>query len=226
VSRSPISLDSFTSKRLEEIRGTAPWRSPSVRNLAAFSQNTDCKLAQLGFATGVDFDRILKGTRYQASFGQSPFAIQRGLAFERVLRDNNYARTIELLGALIGVDATSARVVNLREGFPAGPNENRERAQATVLLLRQIINGDPKAPHLIDGAILQANLGGREGFFEADAIAVKDVGGLIRVAEVKSFPKVDNRVDPDQLGAALDQVAVYLYLTRRFVAEMGAIPSD
>ena len=65
--------------------------------LAAFAQNTDCPLATLGFAAGVDFDRLLFGTRFRAPFGQSPFAIQRGLAFEKMLRDNDYALTLGLL---------------------------------------------------------------------------------------------------------------------------------
>src|SRR5262245_33944429 len=84
-------------QRLEEIRGGAPRRSPTVRVLAAHAQHTDCHLAALGFAAGVDFDRLLEGTRFKAPFGQSPFALFRGLAFEKRLRDNDYAALRELL---------------------------------------------------------------------------------------------------------------------------------
>src|SRR5262244_353729 len=100
--RTGKSLDS----RMAEIRGTSPLRSPTVRVLAAFAQNTDCPLATLGFAAGVDFDRLLIGTRFRAPFGQSPFAIQRGLAFEKILRDNDYALTLGLLRGPLGLPPT------------------------------------------------------------------------------------------------------------------------
>jgi hypothetical protein len=76
---------------------------------------------------------------------------------------------------------------------------------------------------LIDGAVLEALVGGVLAHFEADALAAL-AGGLIRVAEVKSFPQVDGRVDPDKLGAALDQVALYIYLARLEVARLGGYP--
>jgi len=210
--------------RLQCIRGHAPRRSPSVRVLAAFAQNTSCQLATLGFAAGVDFDRLLRGTRYQAAFGQSPFAFARGLAFEKMLREADYDLTLNLLRGPLGLPATGTRVVNLREGFPAGPGRMPARVKATAALLRLILRGDPSAPHLIDGAVVSGVVGGREAFFEADALAARASGGEIRVAEVKSFPKVDDRVDPDQLGAALDQSAVYVVLTREAVAALGGDP--
>src|SRR5262249_31631049 len=113
---------------------------------------------------------------------------------------------------------------NLREGFPSGPGRMPARADATMYLIRRIIDGRADAPHVIDGAVLRGHLGGIEAFFEADALAARDAGGGIRVAEGKSFPKVDDRVDPDQLGAALDQVALYIILARDAVAALGGNP--
>jgi hypothetical protein len=207
-------------RRLEEIRGGAPRRSPTVRALASYAQHTDCKLAALGFAAGVNFDRLLAGTRFQAPFGQSPFAIGRGLAFEKLLRANHYAAALDLLRGLPGFPRTAARVVNLRDGYPAGAGRMPLRARDTAALLKRIVRGDPAAPHLIDGAVLRALVGGQVAYFEADALAAL-AGGEIRGAEVKSFPKVDDRVDPDKLGAALDQVAIYICLTREEVLGLG-----
>jgi hypothetical protein len=76
---------------------------------------------------------------------------------------------------------------------------------------------------LIDGAVLSAIIGGRTAYFEADALAAW-AAAVIHVAEVKSFPKVDERVDPDKLGAALDQVAIYILLTRDAVLKLGGDP--
>src|SRR5262249_21181509 len=38
---------------------------------------------------------------------------------------------------------------------------------------------------------------------------------------IKSFPVVDGRAEQDKLGAALDQVAIYILLTRHLVDEVG-----
>ncbi len=224
MSGSPATLDSVTAKRLDEIRGPLPRRSPNVRVLAAFAQNTDCPLATLGFAAGVDFDRLLVGTRFRAPFGQSPFAIQRGLAFEKMLRDNDYDLTLGLLRGPLGLPPAGTRVVNLREGFPSGPGRMPARVKATSDLVREIVRGNPSAARLIDGAVLVGNIGGVPAYFEADALAARAADGQLHVAEVKSFPKVDDRVDPDQLGSALDQSAVYVLLTCDMVASLGGDP--
>src|SRR5262249_43309317 len=91
--------------RIAEILGTAPRRTPNVRVLAGYAQHICCKLATLGFAAGVDFDRLLAKSRFQMPFGQSPFAIGRGLAFEKLLRADDYAATRELFRALPGFPA-------------------------------------------------------------------------------------------------------------------------
>jgi hypothetical protein len=218
---SPSKIDLVTVTRLDEIRGRAPRRSPNVRVLAAFAQNTDCRLATLGFAAGVDFDRLLVGTRFRAPFGQSPFAFQRGLAFEKMLRENNYALTLGLLRAPLGLPATGTKVINLREGFQSGPGRMPARLKATSDLVREIVRGSPGAAQLLDGAVLVGTIGGVPAYFEADALAARAPVGELRVAEVKSFPKVDDRVDPDQLGSALDQSAVYLLLTCDMVERLG-----
>lgn len=216
-------LDARLQARLERIRGSASHRSPTVRALAAFSQHTDCRLAALGFAAGVDFDRLLTGTDFQAPFGQSPFAFQRGLAFENLLRKDKYAATIELLGSMLALPPSGARIVNLRKGYPKGRDGMKLRAQDTLDLLAAIVRGDPAAPHLIDGAVLTGVVGGLPAYFEADALAAC-ASGIIRAAEVKSFSKVDDRVDPDKLGAALDQVAFYILLAREAILRLGGDP--
>src|SRR5947209_5114713 len=196
-----------------------------VRVLAAFAQNTACRLANLGFAARVDFDQLLKGTRFQAPFGQSPFAFQRGLAFERMLRESNHARTRGLLSEPLGLPSAEMRVTNLRGGIPAACNRMPARADATLNRIQAIIHGEPDAPHLIDGAVLRGTVGGLEEFFEADALAARAADGEIRVVELKSFPKIDDRIAADQLGAALDQTAVYLMLTLDAVAALEGDPT-
>ena len=118
----------------------------------------------------------LVGTRFKAPFGQSPFALYRGLAFEKRLRDNDYAAMRELLRALPGFPRAGANCVNLRKGYPKGPDRMPLRARDTSALLASIVRGDPDAPHLIDGAVLPATVGGTLAHFEADARRHTDVG--------------------------------------------------
>src|SRR5947209_8385037 len=94
--------DQQMDQRLEALRGDAPLRPPTVRVLAAYSGHADCNLASLGFAAGVDYDKLLTGTHYAAPFGQSPFAFSRGLAFERLIAANGYGATLELLRTGMG----------------------------------------------------------------------------------------------------------------------------
>jgi hypothetical protein len=212
-----------TEQRQAVIRGDSPRRSATVHVLAAYSQHTDCNLATLGFSAGVDFDRLLAGTRLRAPFGQSPFAFRRGLAFEKLLRADNYAATAAVLREEMRYTSSGIQVVNVREPYPATAASMPLRARDTREILERIIRGDRSAPDLVDGAVLSATIGGRPAFFEADALAAR-TGVQIRVAEVKSFPKVDDRVDAEKLGAALDQVAIYILLAREEVGRLGGDP--
>jgi hypothetical protein len=218
-----MTTSALLEEGLDEIRGCVPRRPPTVRALAAYAQHTNCRLATLGFAVGVNFDRVLTGTRLQMPFGQSPFSFSRGLAFEKFLRAEDYAVTRQLFAALPGFPVNGARVVNLREGYPKNRTAMPRRAADTLKLLQQVVRGDPTAPHLIDGAVLSAAIAGRVAYFEADALAAL-AQAMIHAAEVKSFPKVDERVDPDKLGAALDQVAIYILLARLAVLTLGGDP--
>jgi hypothetical protein len=217
-------LSAPIERRLETIRGAARLTSPSVRRLAAFAQHTDCRLATLAFATGVDLDRLLKKTRFEGQFGQSPFAFRRGIAFENSLRENNYEPTLQLLRAELKDPLAGAPPVNLRNRYPATREGMPLRLRDTQAILKRIVEGDPAAPNLIDGAVLRGSVGGVEAYFEADALAAR-TGREVRVAEVKSFPKVDDRIDADKLGAALDQVAIYILLTRQEVERLGGDPA-
>jgi len=209
--------------KLAAIRASAPARSPTVRVLAAYAEHSDCNLATLGFAAGVDFDRLLVGTQYEAPFGQSPFAFSRGVAFERMIAKHGYALTLELLREKMDFAVDDAKIINLRQAYQKNKQGMQMRANDTRTLIRQLINGSPTAPNLIDGAVLQASIGGMPAFFEADALAAR-FGGPIHAGEVKSFPVVDGRADRDKLGAALDQVSMYILFAKQLVESIGANP--
>ena len=206
------------------MRGSAPKRAPNVRVLAGFSAHADCALAALGFAARVDFDHLLTGTSYEAPFGMSPFAFARGQSFERSLAEGGYGPLLALLRERMGFNVADARVVNLRSAYPKNRDGMRMRAHETRTMLRDIVRRDPSAPNLIDGAVLDTEIGGIAAHFEADSLAAR-FGGEIHTGEVKSFPVVDGRTEPDKLGSALDQAAIYTLLTARTVETVGGDPA-
>lgn len=208
-----------------DLRGGAPRRSPTVRVLAAYSGHTDCNLATLAFGASVDMDKLLVSTPFQVQFGQSPFAIGRGEQFERSMRADGYSRTLELLRNKMNFAVTDAKIENLRGRYQLNRHGMTLRAHDTRVLIEKIVARDPYAPNLIDGAVLTATIAGQQAFFEADAIAAK-FDSPIHAGEVKSFPVVDGRPDPDKLGSALDQVAVYILLTQDLVDRVGGNPDD
>ena len=218
-------MSTTTASDLVEVRGNAPERNPNVRTLAAFADHTDCALAALGFAAKVDFDRLMVGTDYEAPFGQSPFAFARGLSFERRVAADGYAPVLSLLREHLGFSEDAARVVNLREGFQRNRKGLRERAIAGRDLIAKVVHGHAEAPNLIDGLVLTTSLGGIEAFFEADNVAAAE-GGPIRPGEIKSYPVVDGRADPDKVGATLDQLAVYSLLLAEVIVDVGGDPRE
>jgi hypothetical protein len=214
----------FRQPDFDMIRGSAPAQSPNVRVLAAFSGHADCRLAALGFAAGIDFDRLLAGTPYAVPFGQSPYAFQRGQAFERSLSRDGYGPLLSLLRSELRFKISDARIANLRNAYTRDRQGLRLRAHETRTLLREIVRRTGSAPNIIDGAVLETELGGVRAHFEADSLATT-AGGPVHTGEVKSFPVVDGRADPEKLAAAIDQASVYTLLARLTVAELGGDPA-
>jgi hypothetical protein len=60
-----------------------------------------------------------------------------------------------------------------------------------------MLRDDPAAYNLIDGGVLTTSVGGVRAYFEADALAA-GAHGPVRIGEVKSFPVVDDRGDPEK----------------------------
>lgn len=211
------------NKRLNAIRGTRRRQTPNVRVLAAYANHTDCGIATLGMAAGVNFDLLLAGTQYESTFGQSPFAFARGTNFERQLQEDGHALLLALLRDHMGFDVQDARIENLRARHKHSRQGMLDRSRETDSLLRLMLRNDPEAPNLITGAVLTTRIGGIQAFFEADALAAR-FGGQIHTGEVKSFPIVDERADADKLGSALDQAAIYTLLNRETVERLGGNP--
>jgi hypothetical protein len=208
---------------LARVRGRARTMRPNIRRLAAFASVHSCPTAAVAFAARIDSNHVLAGTTMQVPYGQSPFAIGRGVAFEALLRQHGHAELRRVLSDGLEVDFSLAAIENLREGYQ--PNREGLLLRASVTRSRMAeITSAPDEPVVLDGAVLRADVGGLPAFFEADEMAI-GVNGEIIVGENKSWPVVDGRpTDEDALGAALDQAATYILLGRQTLDQAGADP--
>jgi hypothetical protein len=206
--------------QIDNLVGKAPTRTPTVRALAAFSGHTTCPTATLAFAAGVDLDQLPTGTAYEMPFGASPFHFSRGETFEALVKRDRYGLLLALLRDQLGFAVVDAKVVDLRSAYPKNTAGLRLRAHETKRLLADIARQDPDAVNLIDGAVLSTKIGGRDAYFEADSLSAR-FGGQLYVGEIKSFPVVDERADPEKVGSALDQASMYAHLTCETVTAVG-----
>jgi hypothetical protein len=209
---------------LDRVRGAAPTMRPNVRRLAAFATVHSCPTAAVAFAARIDTNRVLADTSVEMPFGQSPFAIGHGVAFENILRRHGHAELRRVLTEGLQTDFTLAAIENLREGYPPNRTGLALRANVTRTRMAEISTG-PAEPVVLDGAVLRADVGGLPAYFEADEMAI-GVAGEILVGENKSWPVVDGKpTDEDALGAALDQAATYNLLGRRTLEAAGVDPA-
>ena len=154
---------------------------------------------------------------------QSAFAIKRGTRFEADVKAHEYAELIDLLRRE-GFRVGTVRVLPLRDLHPINPRDPdialRARAEATRAAIEAMAAGDPEAPNLIDGGAIRWDYGGATARLETDGIAWR-LGGRIHVVEVKSFPIVDGRGDPEKVGGAAWQASVYVAAIADLLAAAG-----
>ncbi|MFD9689798.1 hypothetical protein ACFWXO_29030 [Kitasatospora sp. NPDC059088] len=205
--------------RLAELRGPAPQRSLNARSLAALAANPGCHRRAVLDAAGVDKSVLAARLGRPAPFGQSPFAIARGLVFESRLKADDHAALLEPLRAHLGVpadDRTPLLVPDLLHR--SGP---AVRADRTAEALARAA-ADPDAWTLLDHPMLRLAVAGSTAYLEPDALVVH--GGRCTVVEIKSFPVLDGSADPAKVGAAARQAAVYVLALQHAAAAAAGLP--
>lgn len=212
---------------LAALRGPLPVKPPNARTLAAIRVNPACNARRVLDAAGVDKSALATKLGRPVPEEQSKFALQRGNRFERLVKDDNYAELIRLLRE-VGYPVEAVRVLPLRDLYPINPRDPSKalaiRAVETKNAIIAMAEGRPDAHNLIDGGALQWDFGGAIARLEADGIAWR-IGDQIRVVEVKSFPVVDGRADPEKVGGAAWQTAVYVAALVDLLEANGLDPS-
>ncbi|MGW4896361.1 hypothetical protein ACWEQL_29530 [Kitasatospora sp. NPDC004240] len=204
------------AQRLAELRGPAPQRSLNARSLAALAANPGCHRRAVLDAAGVDKSALAGRLGRPAPFGQSPFAIARGVIFESRLKEDDYAALLEPLRRSLGLPADGAVPLAvpdlLRRSGPA------VRAERTLAALAEAVAA-PETWTLLDHPMLRLDVAGSSAYLEPDAVVVHQ--GRCTVVEIKSFPVLDGSADPAKVGAAARQAAVYVLALQEAAAALA-----
>jgi hypothetical protein len=224
-----------TAARLDALRGPVAPRSHDARTIAALTVNPGCSRRAVLDAAGVDKRKLAERIGFPARYGQSPFAITRGLAFEKQVKTDRCAAILELLRAEpLGFTVPEHEYVDLGIDPDAGPGapatvDRATRYQRTRDLFARVVAGEPL---LADHPLLRLDVGGRTAYVEPDVVALsaRPAGASsgspaqLYVTEVKSFSVIDGQADPSKVGAAATQAAVYVLALRGLFNELGADP--
>ncbi|HEU5333713.1 MAG TPA: hypothetical protein VFU73_13125 [Actinocrinis sp.] len=213
--------------RLDRLRGPVPPRPYDARAIAALTANPGCDRRAVLDAAGVDKRAIAERLGSGPRFGQSPFAISRGHAFEKLVKADGGAVLLRLLRDALGLDLGAVEPA----WTDLGDGDRRQRHQRTRELFAAAA-ADPGAPAVLaDHPLLVLEVGGRTAYVEPDVVAFRvpgrvgaatsGTGPRWQLAEIKSFPMIDGRADPVKAGEAATQAAVYVLALQALMTGLG-----
>lgn len=202
----------------EAIRGPLPKGRMSARSTAALLDNPGCARRAVLDTSGVDMLGLAESLGKPVPFGQSPFALGQGNNFELRVKRDDYVELVRVLAELdIELPDT------LQSVQVSGGSNNEARVAKTTEVLRAIAAGDTDAPNVVDHGMTKLMVGGVPVYLEQDALAFRH-GDKLRICEVKGFPIVDGSAEPEKVGGAARQSAVYLASIQDTLEELGFDP--
>jgi hypothetical protein len=209
----------LTDDRLARLRGPVSPKRLGARTIAALTGNPGCARRAVLDAAGVDKEALARGVGFPARFGQSPFAIARGNAFEAMVKADGCAELLQLLRGVLGADVGEAGYTNL------DPDDGVDDADLRHARARTALTAPGTGAALYDHPLLRIRLAGRDVYLEPDLVALRH-HGVLHVVEVKSFPVIDERADPAKVAAAAIQAAVYVLALRDVLGRPDAVSHE
>ncbi|WP_051940494.1 hypothetical protein [Phaeacidiphilus oryzae] len=194
---------------LARLRGDAAPHPLDARALAALAANPGCARRAVLDAAGLDKSAIAASLGAPAPFGQSPFAITRGLAFERQLLADDGSILVDLLATLLADPAAAPSPETVRVTAPPLPGKDSGPATREARTRQALDHAAPGEWTVLYHPTLSLDVAGAPAYLEPDALVVRP-DGRWTVVEIKSFPILDGTADPAKVGAAARQAAVYL----------------
>jgi hypothetical protein len=208
--------------RLDQLRGSTRPLSYTARTLAALTANPGCSRRAVLDAAGADKAKIAECAGFPQQSSQSPFALQRGAAFEARVKADGGADLVRLLRDKVGLTLPEVSHTVLETVGDSADRELRWRRTRAMLLSAARHPG--QAVTLYDHPMLRLEVGGHLAYLEPDVIAFQ-AAGRFRVIEVKSFALIDGKADDESTSAAALQAAVYIIALQDLLAA-EALPTS
>jgi hypothetical protein len=159
--------------------------------------------------------------------GQSPFAIARGLQFERILYARDATALIESLVTAGVLPDRSSGFADLRLRLNGGRRCRSldEARKFTADLLRSAAAQPEKAPAVVAGATVKIPGGVMlpEANLVLDVLAIRagERPPELVVGEIKTYPDRAGYTDPRQLATARAQAGVYVHGLELVLEQLG-----
>lgn len=179
-------------------------------------KNPKCEANALSAVLNVKMSDVAKNLGYNPEFGQSPFAITRGLQFEGWLFKDQAMVLHESLVKTGMLKDEEAGLLDLRLTMNGGGKLKSidEAIQKSSAFIKSISNNPEKkfdsivaglAVRIPKGIMLpEATL-----IIDVSLITKSDIGVVIRVGEIKVFPDRGGHTDPSEISTARAQAGVY-----------------
>ena len=208
---------------VDEVREEA--RRNTRARFEQWAKNPACAANTLSAVHNVRLDKAAESIGLDPSFGQSPFAIARGNAFEAGLFAADAARLRTALERKACLPSASSGFLDLRLRMNGGPSVRTvdEALDRTRQWLADLAAGRGEAS-IVAAPMVRIP----RGVILPEALLILDVatvtrdamGPIITVGEIKAFPDRGGHTDAGQLAAARAQAGLY-----RLALEM-AIEAD
>jgi hypothetical protein len=208
-------------------------RRDTRRRLDQFIANPNCQANVLSAVHDIPMLDVARSLGEDPQSGQSPFAIGRGIVFERSLYADGAERLFAALVAAGVLPASATGFVDLRTRRNGGEVQNLDDARARFLAMLQgfaAAGDDTRAalPAIVAAPALR--IPGRailpDGMFAVDVVTVhpapRPAKVVLRVGEIKVYPDRGGHTDPHQLASTrAQQAGIYVHALRLAVDAAG-----
>lgn len=196
-------------------------RGASGGRFEQWAKNPTCDANTLSAVHNVRLDEAAKAAGFDASFGQSPFAITRGNRFETGLFFKDAEKLRAALERKRCLPEGSTGFLDLRLMLNGGTRVTSvdQALQETDEWLRRIASDPAAAESIVAAPMIKIPEGVilPEALLIIDAVTVTttvDGRARVTVGEVKMFPDRGGHTDPRQLASARAQAGVYEHALR------------
>ncbi len=203
----------------------SPERRDTRRRFEQWARNPTCQANTFSAVHGVKMSDVAKADGVESTIGQSPFAMARGMTFERVLFRNAAEVLREALVEAGVLKDQTGGFADFRLRMSGGKLRDLDEAiDGTARLLRDLAAGKGRVA-LIAGATVRLPrlIMLPETILVADVVAVTNDEKMpaLVVGEIKTYPDRGGYTDGGELAQARAQAGVYVHGLRSALNELG-----